>query len=58
MKVAKGAFECFIEHLLPTRNVRDMIDQLMMPITLQVLTASTQNVVQMKIRKTSFCMRY
>jgi hypothetical protein len=54
MKVAKGAFECAIKHLLPTRNVRDMIDQLMLPITLQVLIASTQNVVQMKIRKTSF----
>jgi hypothetical protein len=54
MKVAKGAFECAIKHLLPTRNVRGMIDQLMLPITLQVLIASTRNVVQMKIRKTSF----
>jgi hypothetical protein len=54
MKVAKRAFECAIEHLHPTRNVRDMIDQLTPPLTLQVLIAFTQNVVQMKIHKTSF----
>jgi hypothetical protein len=28
MKVTKRAFESAIEHLHPTRNVRDMIDQL------------------------------
>jgi hypothetical protein len=55
MKVTKRAFECAIKHLHPTRNVRDMIDQLTPPpITLQVLIAFTQNVVQMKIRKKSF----
>jgi hypothetical protein len=58
MKVTKRAFECAIKHLDPTRNVRDMIDQLTTPITLQVLIAFTQNVAQMKIRKTSFPMRY
>jgi phosphatidylserine/phosphatidylglycerophosphate/cardiolipin synthase-like enzyme len=40
------------------RNVRDMIDQLPLPITLRVLLLFTPNVVQMKIRKTSFQMRY
>jgi hypothetical protein len=28
MKVAKRAFKCAIKHLHPTRNVRDMVDQL------------------------------
>jgi hypothetical protein len=54
MKVAKRAFEGAIEHLHPTRNVRDMIDQLTPPITLQVLIAFTQNVVQMKMAERAF----
>jgi hypothetical protein len=58
MKVAKRAFEGAIEHLHPTRNVRDMVDQLTPPITLHVLIAFTQNVVQMKIHKKSFRMHY
>jgi hypothetical protein len=58
MKVTKSAFECAIQHPHPTRNVRDVIDQLTPPITLQVLIAFTQSVVQMKIHKTKFRMRY
>jgi hypothetical protein len=54
----KRAFKCAIKHLHPTRNVREMIDQLTPLITLQVLIAFTQNVVQRKVHKKSFWMRY